>query len=175
MTTPEPSHRDDAALTLRHGENSSELPPRASSLADRLRYLVESGNPAGQSYTLGEVASGIEKQGVSISIGYLGMLKNGDRANPTKEHLQALARFFRVPVAYFFDDDVAGEVNEELAFLAKLRDSSVREIALRASALTPSSREDLLEMVRIAERIEARALLPKARPSADLPSSAAPS
>jgi transcriptional regulator with XRE-family HTH domain len=139
----------------------------SSSLADRLSHLLEAGNPAGRSYTLAEVAAGIEQQGVSISTGYIGMLKKGDRTNPTKEHIQALARFFRVPVSYFFDDDIAGAVDDELAFLARLRDSSVREIALRASDLTPESREDVLEMVRAAERIELRSNPDRSEPTGD--------
>ncbi|MFI6250697.1 hypothetical protein [Streptomyces sp. NPDC051016] len=39
------------------------------------------------------------------------------RDNPTKRHLEALAQYFDVPVAYFFDDDQGAAIARELELL----------------------------------------------------------
>ena len=65
-------------------------------------------------------------------------LRTGRRDNPTKRHLEALAQFFQVPVAYFFDDDQGAAITRELELLGVLRDAGVRSVALRALTLSPN-------------------------------------
>src|SRR5579884_390058 len=79
------------------------------SLADRIDHLLTTVHPRDRGpYTYEEVAEGIRAQGgPTISAQYLNQLHRGRRDNPTKQHLEALARFFGVPVAYFFDDTEA--------------------------------------------------------------------
>jgi transcriptional regulator with XRE-family HTH domain len=89
-------------------------------------------------------------------------LRKGVRDNPTKRHLEALADFFGVAPAYFFDDAAARRIDAELALLTAMRDTSVRQIALRASGLSPKSLDAIIEMV---ERVRELEGLPEAGPT----------
>lgn len=110
-------------------------------LAERLRHLLETVHPANRGpYTLEEVSAGIRQQsGQSLSAPYLNQLKLGRRDNLTTTKLEAIARFFGVPVGYFFDDTQAQAVDEELALLQAIRDGGIKELALRALELDPET------------------------------------
>jgi transcriptional regulator with XRE-family HTH domain len=109
----------------------------------------------GDEYTFEEVAEAIKAQGgPTISATYLWQLRKGLRDNPTKRHLEALARFFGVPPAYFFDDAEAERIDAELALLAALRDASVRQIALRARGLSTKSLGAIRDMVDHVRELE---------------------
>src|SRR5262245_63976770 len=107
----------------------------AFSIAHKLDRLFRQIRPAGQAeFSYMAVAEAIRaRQGISISHTYIWQLRTGRRANPTVQHLTALAFFFGVPVAYFLDDDVAKNVDDQLELLSTLRDARVTEIALRAA------------------------------------------
>jgi transcriptional regulator with XRE-family HTH domain len=145
---------------------SEEQPEaRGTSLADKLNRLFATVHPPGRGpYSNREVEAAIRAAGGSISEQYLWLLRNGRKDNPTIKHIEALARFFDVPVAYFFDDSVAERYDAELRLLAALRDAQVRRIALRAMSVTP---EALSSVAEILEQ------LPKRR-AAGSPSSAEP-
>jgi transcriptional regulator with XRE-family HTH domain len=137
---------------------------KPGSLAERLNRLFETVHPAGRGpYSNEEVASAIREQGGDISRAYLSYLRNGERTNPTLQHLQALARFFGVTAAYFFDDDVAAEVNAQLHIAVALRDAEVRAVALRAVGLSPKA---LQAVVAIIEEVRSLEGLPKDAPPA---------
>jgi hypothetical protein len=70
--------------------------------------------------------------------------------------LEALAGFFGVPVAYFFDDEIASQLAPQLNLLAALRDSSVRDIALRVAELSPDSLDAIRGMIEQVRHLEAR-------------------
>ncbi len=74
-------------------------------------------------------------------------LRTGRRDNPTRRHLEGLAEFFGVPVAYFFDEDTALRVSEELAFVRRIRESGVQRVAARAAGLSPRSMEQVLATI----------------------------
>ncbi|MFB9905661.1 helix-turn-helix domain-containing protein [Allokutzneria oryzae] len=125
------------------------------SLAVKVDHLFRTIRPRdGGEFSFEEVADAIRAGGVTISATYLWQLRRGVRDNPTKRHLEALAGFFGVPVAYFFDDGVAERIDAELALLSALRDSSVRQLALRASGLSPKSLNAISEMVNRVREIE---------------------
>ena len=129
------------------------------SLAAKLDHLFETVRRRnGQEFSYEEVAATISSGGVVISQSYIWQLRKGKRDNPTFKHLQALADFFGVPPAYFFDNDVADRVNQQLKALrdeqhrlTELADTSRgRAIAMRAGELTPDRRqlvENLLDVV----------------------------
>ncbi|MDJ0344112.1 helix-turn-helix transcriptional regulator [Streptomyces sp. H10-C2] len=83
-------------------------------------------------YSNEEVARAIRAQGGDISKQYIAYLRKGERDNPRMHHLEALARFFGVKAAYFFDDDTAAETDTKLDQLAALREAGVRGEELRA-------------------------------------------
>jgi transcriptional regulator with XRE-family HTH domain len=125
-------------------------------LAAKVDHLFRTVRPRlGGEYSFEDVAEAIRaKGGPTISATYLWQLRKGKRDNPTKRHLEALAGFFGVPPAYFFDDAEAERIDAQLALLDALRDAPVRQIALRASGLSPKSLETIAEMVDRVRELE---------------------
>src|SRR5947209_7315459 len=92
------------------------------SLADKINQLFTTMQRSdGRPYTNDEVAETIRKRGGQISGTYIWMLRRGDRTNPTLQHIQALASFFRVDGDYFFDDDHAERIYDRIEGLSWLR------------------------------------------------------
>ena len=135
----------------------SDSQPAGTSFTRRLDYLFRTVHPRdGGEYSYAEVARGIgELTGVSISKAYVHHLRTGRADNPTKRHLEGLAAFFGVPVAYFFDDALAARIDGELDLLLALRDPTVRCIALRAHQASPEIASTIAELLRTAQRLEA--------------------
>jgi transcriptional regulator with XRE-family HTH domain len=104
-----------------------------SSLAEKLNLLFATVQPGQRDspYSSKEVAASIRAAGGSISDVYIWQLRTGRRTNPTKEHLEALAAFFGVSPAYFFDDDAARRTIADLETLDKLRRLNVQQVSLR--------------------------------------------
>lgn len=134
----------------------SEGDSGARSLAEKIDRLFAIVRPAGSGeYTYEHVASAIRAAGgPTISATYIWLLRKGQRDNPTKKHLEALAGFFGVPPAYFFDDEAARRVDAELEMLAAMRDATVRQVALRAQGLSTDSLRAITEMIDVARRLE---------------------
>jgi ESX-1-secreted protein regulator len=120
---------------------------------DHLFHIVRADD--GGEYTFEEVAEAIKaKGGPTISATYLWQLRKGVRDNPTKHHVEALAGFFGVPPAYFFDDAEAARIDAELALLTALRDAPVRQLALRARGLSEKSLATIADMVERVRELE---------------------
>jgi transcriptional regulator with XRE-family HTH domain len=125
-------------------------------LAQRLEYLFRTvREPGRREYSNEEVSAAIARdQDVTISASYIWYLRTGQRDNPTFKHLNALARFFGVPAAYFFDDDTTGRVEAELALLAAMKDADVRDVALRAAGLSPQSLGAISDVIARVRELE---------------------
>ncbi len=125
-------------------------------LAEKLDHLFRTVHPPGRGeYSFQEVADAIRARGgPTISATYLWQLRRGVRDNPTKKHLEALADFFGVSPAYFFDDESAARIDTQLEMLAALRDANVRQIALRAVGLSPDSLNVVAEMIERVSQLE---------------------
>ncbi len=138
-----------------------------SSLASKLDRLFAAVRPGGRGeYSYQEVADSIRSEGgPTISATYLWQLRKGLRDNPTRNHLAALARFFGVSPAYFFDEDTAEVVDAQLSLLAAMRDNSVRTVALRAQGLSVESLAAVQVVIDHARRLEG--LEPEAEPGAE--------
>ncbi|MGW1806928.1 helix-turn-helix domain-containing protein [Streptomyces sp. NPDC002078] len=135
--------------------DGSSAPPPLQTLAGKLNHLFQTVVPAGRGpYSVEEVAKTITDTGVPISGSYIWLLRKGQRDNPTLRHLTALARFFGVPPAYFFDDSVTSDVNAELALLTALRDTGVKEVALRAAGVSPRSLASIREVIERVRELE---------------------
>jgi ESX-1-secreted protein regulator len=129
--------------------------PQPLTLADKLNHLFATVRPAKGEYTHEQVAVAIEQAGgPTISATYVWQLRKGLRDNPTKHHLEALAAFFGVPPAYFLDQETAARVDEQLELLAAFRDPAVRELAVRASGLSPETLRTVTDMVDRARELE---------------------
>ena len=107
--------------------------------AKKLDHLFLTVRPTGRRrpYSMNEVAASIAKSGHEhVSANYIWMLRKGLRDNPTLRTVEALAHFFGVPPSYFFEDDVlVPRLGTQLDPLAKLRDSCIRDLKLRAVEL----------------------------------------
>lgn len=150
-------------------ETSEPNTPRAEpTLADKLNRLFATVHPPGRGeYTLDEVAAAINQQGeTTITPAYLSQLRRGQRTNPSRNVLAALAAFFGVSPVYFFDDDTARRIDAELGLLVAMRDASVRQIALRAADLSPESLRNLAALIDHWRALESgeRRVAPRAEP-----------
>ncbi|WP_214369790.1 helix-turn-helix domain-containing protein [Pseudonocardia sp. H11422] len=134
-------------------------------LAERIDHLLKTVHPADRGpYTLEEVSDGIRAQGgQAISAAYLNQLHRGKRDNPTKMNLEAIARFFKVPVAYFFDDTEAQAIDEEIALLQAIRDSGIKDMALRTLGLSPETRQSVARIIEELSDLEHRTSHPSRR------------
>ncbi|MFE5588483.1 XRE family transcriptional regulator [Kitasatospora sp. NPDC056531] len=132
-------------------------PGEVSGLSARIEALFHTvRRPDREQYTNEEVARACrEATGESFSTTYLWQLRTGRRDNPTKRHLEALAHFFQVPPAYFFDERQGAEIAKELALLGALRDAGVRSLALRAVGLSPEGLDTVSELVDVIARRDA--------------------
>lgn len=135
---------------------STAPPEPGRTLAEKLDHLFRTvRSPDGGEYTFEEVAASLRAQGgPTISATYVWQLRKGLRDNPTKRHLEALAHFFGVPPAYFFDEAAAERIDAELALLSAMRDASVRQIALRSVGLSSRSLNAITEMVERVRELE---------------------
>ncbi|WP_020660276.1 hypothetical protein [Amycolatopsis benzoatilytica] len=114
-----------------------------SSFARRLAHLIATVHPPDRKpYSYREIAQGVaDVTGVTMSATHVQQLAVGARRDPKRSHIQALAKFFGVPVTYFFDDEVAGQVDEQVANVVAWRDTQARDLAQRAMRLSPRDRE----------------------------------
>lgn len=131
------------------------------SLAAKINRLFDAvRRPDGKPYTNDEVAAEICRkgdEGLKISGSYLWYLRNNERDNPTKKHLEALAAFFGVSPAYFFDDKTSRVIASELELLVKIKNSGLEQIATRLNGLSPRGVEaitQVIESIRMAEGLE---------------------
>jgi transcriptional regulator with XRE-family HTH domain len=139
----------DETPTTRPGEHGD---PSHPTLAAKLNKLIRE-RWGGQKVPGNAVIAQLirEETGLSISTGYLWMLRTGARANPTGPRLQALARFFGKSAAYFLDD---GDVDADHELAAALRSKDVVAIALRSDGLSSRSKRAILDMIERAREIE---------------------
>jgi transcriptional regulator with XRE-family HTH domain len=149
--------------------------PAAQSLAARLdRRFSLTTDSVGREHSYRAVAAAIEAAGgPTVSASYLHQLRTGQKDNPTKHHLEALASYFGVPPAYFFDDGLAAEVDAQLELLRTLQDSGVMSVAVRARGLSEESLKVLSDLIDRTRRLEglddsgggrARSFKPRPRP-----------
>jgi transcriptional regulator with XRE-family HTH domain len=124
--------------------------------AEKLQFLLDAvRHPSGREYNLTEIAEAINAQGqYQISRGYLSALKEGKKTTPSRQCVEAIASFFGVPPAYFYDEQTARWVEEEIRLVAALRNSPVRHISLEAFGLSESSLRVLAETIRHLRRLE---------------------
>ena len=137
-----------------------------STLAQKIDRLFRTVHPRDRGeYSFEEVAEAIRARGgPTISATYLWQLRKGLRDNPTKKHVEALAEFFGVSPAYFFDDQAAARIDAELELLTALRDTTVRQLAVRASGLSPESLATIAEMIERVRQLEGLSDIADQRP-----------
>jgi transcriptional regulator with XRE-family HTH domain len=123
--------------------------PDARSLPEKLDHLFATVRPPGQyrEYTHEEIAERARAAGHSISASYVHALRRKHGKSPQMRALEAIAAAFGVPVAYFLNDDVAAQLEQNLELIAALNRPEVRAVAMAAADLSPESIRTLWELV----------------------------
>jgi transcriptional regulator with XRE-family HTH domain len=133
------------------GDTVSEGPaqPVARTLPEKLDYLFATVRPPGQyrEYTHEEIAERARAAGHSISASYVHALRRKHGKSPQMRALEAIAAAFGVPVAYFFNDRVAAQLEQNLELIAALNRPEVRAVAMAAAELSPESIQTLWALV----------------------------
>jgi transcriptional regulator with XRE-family HTH domain len=145
---------DDVAA----GEKST---PVLRTLADKVNWLIDRAHPAGRGpFSNNEVADLITKTtGEEISYTTIWKLRNGQAQNPQKRLIEALARTFGVPPAFFFDDydEQASLLQDQVELLALVRDARISSAQLRAILeLSPQARQAIIDLVQATARDDTR-------------------
>lgn len=124
----------------------------AKPVTEKLDFLFSTIlSPDGDEYTYKEVAEGTK--GV-VSTSYVWNLRKGKKRNPSRDKIEALARFFNVSPSYFFDEvDIKKTLQLDERLLEAINDPKIREIALRALDLSKKNKELILAMVRKAKEL----------------------
>ena len=120
-----------------------------ASLGQRIQALYDRAKRDGRKVNDYRVAREIEERygDVGLSRAYMHQLRTGERDNPTKKVLEALAGYFEVPVAYFLEDTAAERIAEQLDTLHRLKNSHLMDLAGRLSSLSPSSQQAVTAMI----------------------------
>jgi transcriptional regulator with XRE-family HTH domain len=131
-------------------------------LADKMNWLIDRVHPQGRGpYSNAELAEMITKaSGVEVSYTTVWKLRTGKAQNPQKKLIEALAKTFHVPPAFFFDDygeDQAGLLKEQVELLALIRDAGIDRAQLRAIlGLSPEARKAITDLIEVTARDDAR-------------------
>ncbi|CAM4388174.1 Nucleoid-associated protein EspR [Mycobacterium basiliense] len=131
----------------------------STTFAARLNRLFDTVYPPGRGpHTSAEVIAALKAEGITMSAPYLSQLRSGNRTNPSVATMAALANFFRIKSAYFTDDEYYGKLDQELQWLATMRDDGVRRIALRSQGLSSQAQQEIVDRIdelRRTERLDA--------------------
>lgn len=132
----------------------------ARTLAEKTEWLFQNvRNPEdGQSYSNARIAARIQEcvPGFSVTATTIWNIRTGKSENPSWRLIEGLAKAFGVSPLYFSDEDETEvrQTQDELALLAALRDTTVRQLALRAQGMTPESLATVLELVERVRQLE---------------------
>jgi transcriptional regulator with XRE-family HTH domain len=123
---------------------------------ERLNELFRMSRPKGLRWTNDEVAAEIKKADpdIKVSGAYLSALRTGKRTRPSPELQVALAKFFGVSPAYFFDSQRGEQIGHQLAALDDMRQAGVRAIALRAVGLPTESLDAMTTVLDQMRRLQ---------------------
>src|SRR6516162_10100880 len=137
------------------GEEST---PALHTLADKVNWLIDRAHPAGRgSFSNNEIAALIkDATGEEVSYTTVWKLRNGQAQNPQKRLIEALAKTFGVPPAFFFDDydgQQAGLLQEQVELLALIRDAHINTAQLRTIlSLSDEARQAVADLIEITAR-----------------------
>jgi transcriptional regulator with XRE-family HTH domain len=118
------------------------------SFADKLSYLIQTVHPPERgSYSYREIAAGIADHPGAMTAAHINQLAIGKQPHPRIHHVEALASFFGVPVTYFFDDDAAAQIADQITQITVWRDTEARRIAERVVELKPRDRNTVANLI----------------------------
>ncbi|MBB5155932.1 helix-turn-helix domain-containing protein [Saccharopolyspora phatthalungensis] len=120
----------------------AEQSAAGDTFAAKLRRLFSSvKREDGSEYSKPDVAAA-----VGVSRGYLYDLLNG-KSEPSHAVVVKIAEFFGVDMEYFTNSDRGRELNRQHEILARLGEHNVRQLAARASQLSPERLRSVMEYI----------------------------
>ncbi|SLH40867.1 helix-turn-helix domain-containing protein [Mycobacteroides abscessus] len=127
-----------------------------SYLAQKLNKLFDMKHKANAAPLSNDAAAKeiFDMTNVKISGSYLWLLRQGERDNPTLQHLQAIAEYFGVPAAYLVEPGVDENLEAQVETLMALRDAGVRDLATRAFGVSKSGLQSLSQMADHVRKLE---------------------
>ena len=118
------------------------------SFGDKLAYLIAAVHPADRgSYSYREIAAAIADHPGAMTAAHINQLAIGKQPHPRIHHVEALASFFGVPVTYFFDDDAAAQIADQIGQVSAWRDTEARHIAERVVQLNSRDRNTVTNLI----------------------------
>jgi len=120
----------------------------STTFSARLNRLFDTVYPPGRGpHTSAEVVVALKAEGITtMSAPYLSQLRSGERTNPSKATMNALANFFRIQPDYFTDEYYYRKLDQELTWLATLRDEGALRIATRTIRLSAAALEEIIQL-----------------------------
>ncbi len=141
-----------------HADFAHEQPRQFAALLNHL--FATRLTPEGRPYTLTEVG-----KATGMSVPYLSILRKGTIGSVPFHRVEALARFFHVPLDYFSQEGPPVDTLDDLLRQA-LAQPLVREVALRAGKVGMGQRALVLQMLEHADQVlRELAALPEASPT----------
>ena len=150
---------------------------RMQTLAERVDWLFRQIRPSSESeYTYQEVEAGTKQLGYPVTGAYVWKMRKGKAEKPNWLILRSLARFFKVPITFFYDETLTeeklarilraarGEVSVAQPALRRIEiereseiekkaeislDPEISEIASQASKLDKDGRQTVLQIIRL--------------------------
>jgi transcriptional regulator with XRE-family HTH domain len=118
------------------------------SFAGKLAYLIETVHPPDRGpYSYREIAAGIAGHSGAMTAAGIHQLVTGKQPHPRIHYVAALAEFFGVPPAYFFDETTAAQINNQIAQVSAWRDTEARHIAERVVELNSRDRHTVTNLI----------------------------
>lgn len=117
---------------------------------ENLRWLFEHvPGPDGQRITTERLVELVRQQDpdVRMSISYAAALRRGAKANPSASVVDAVARAFAVPTAFFFDADLRGAIQRGVLGLTDARDQAVLRLQRRIETLNEEQLMQLMALI----------------------------
>ncbi|MCB0078401.1 MAG: hypothetical protein KDD73_13385 [Anaerolineales bacterium] len=124
----------------------AEEPKSLAEKVDRLFQTITRAD--GEEYTFQEVEDGTAAHGHRLTTTAIWKIRRGETKNPGYLALRSLARFFSVPVSYFYEDNLDEAALQRYQMASTLQSPQVVEIALRASRLDDDVQQSILEMIQ---------------------------
>ncbi|MFI6317345.1 hypothetical protein ACIBG8_07490 [Nonomuraea sp. NPDC050556] len=136
--------------------------PYRRPLAEMLDHLFNTGlQDDGTPYSYEQAAEEITRQGTPISNTTLWRLRTGKTDKVTVQHLAAIAEFFGLDIAYFFDAGYAAQAEVELGLRLAMANSDLRILAVRAGSLSELGRQSLINIAGELAKMEGKPVMPE--------------
>ena len=120
----------------------------STTFSARLNRLFDTVYPPGRgAHTSAEVIAALKAEGTTMSAPYLSQLRSGNRTNPSAATMAALANFFRIKPDFFTDDEYYRKLDQELTWLADMRNERVRRMVARIIGLSAQAQRDIDEKI----------------------------